>query len=499
MAEINEQSEMDKAMDELDNYLKPNIEQVNDDNPGELEGDGTEENPYTINSIEDLVFFSYDVTNGNTYEGKTVKLGANLDFDSNKSYINAHRTDYGKYGYDGDLKKALTSGIGFKPIGELSQNGTKCFYGIFDGNNKVICSLYINIKIDKPVSVGFFTTSYGEIKDLGLLDTNIMVQAPQINEGISMYADIGGLVADSYNNIYNCYITGNITGTVNSWITAGGICGVQRQEENIIENCYNMANIQYKRINDEDYEGSVGGSLGGIAGHGANINKCYNAGNIIFDAGNNGFGMGGICGSTLKGGIVKNCYNSARIDGNTESAKREVYIGGIVGASQLSSVLYCYNSGNIVGKGTNLMIAGIVARQSEKDITISNVFNMGKINIEDNECYFGGGIIGVVTGNGAYHGNIYSAYNIGEISIETSKSGIGSIAGTNWTGAMTYNNCGYLIGTYDVGVGGGNDTGITELDNIAKFPNVLSIVNEEDAFKEDSNNINKGYPILIWQ
>ena len=46
------------------------VEQVNDANPGTLEGVGTEENPYIINSIEDLVYFAYDVRNGNNYDGK---------------------------------------------------------------------------------------------------------------------------------------------------------------------------------------------------------------------------------------------------------------------------------------------------------------------------------------------------------------------------------------------------------------------------------------------
>ena len=110
---------------------------VDDDNPGELEEEGTD--TFVINSIEDLVFFSYDVTNGTTYEGKTVKLGTNLDFNSDKSYVNPNRTDFDKYGYNGPLKQALTSGTGFSPIGELSITGTKYFYGTFDGNNNKIC------------------------------------------------------------------------------------------------------------------------------------------------------------------------------------------------------------------------------------------------------------------------------------------------------------------------------------------------------------------------
>ena len=45
------------------------ITQVDDNNPGELEGEGTENKPFVINSIEDLVAFADSVTNGNTYEG----------------------------------------------------------------------------------------------------------------------------------------------------------------------------------------------------------------------------------------------------------------------------------------------------------------------------------------------------------------------------------------------------------------------------------------------
>ena len=59
------------------------ITPVHDENPGELEKEGSD--TFVINSIEDLVFLSYDVTNGNTYNGKTVKLATNLDFSSDKS------------------------------------------------------------------------------------------------------------------------------------------------------------------------------------------------------------------------------------------------------------------------------------------------------------------------------------------------------------------------------------------------------------------------------
>ena len=100
------------------------IEQVTDEKPGELEKEN--DTTFVINSIEDLVFFSYDVTtNGNKYANQIVKLGTNLDFNSDKSYVDPNRIDFA--GYNGTLKQALISENGFKPIGDLIEGGTNYF------------------------------------------------------------------------------------------------------------------------------------------------------------------------------------------------------------------------------------------------------------------------------------------------------------------------------------------------------------------------------------
>ena len=115
-AEKEEKNDLEKQADFINEYTNGiEVEQVTDENPGVLETEGTD--TYIINSIEDLVFFADDVTNGNTYEGQTVKLGLSLDFNSTKSYVDPLRTNYGEYGYDGELKTLLTTGEGFKSIG----------------------------------------------------------------------------------------------------------------------------------------------------------------------------------------------------------------------------------------------------------------------------------------------------------------------------------------------------------------------------------------------
>ena len=190
------------------------VQQVTDENPVVLEGTGTDTDPYTIESIEDLVVFASNVTNGTTYEGKTVKLGLSLDFNSNKSYVEPLRTDYEEYGYNGELKTLLTTGEGFKPIGTtiLNDNSEKySFAVIFDGNGKIISNLYINIDFgDKEPNYqcALFGLNYGVIQNLGIEKCNITAKA-------GTCLDCASIAGRNSGEINNCYSSGKMTYEVN--------------------------------------------------------------------------------------------------------------------------------------------------------------------------------------------------------------------------------------------------------------------------------------------
>ena len=207
-AKKDEMSDLDNMESLINEYTGDvNIPQVTDEKPGELEQEN--ETTFVINSIEDLVVFSYNVRSGTKYEGQTVKLGVNLDFKSDKSYVDPDRTDYGIYGYNGNLKQLLTTGEGFIPIG--SQDETNCFYGTFDGNNNVICSLYENISKESDVYAGLFSNNNGDIRNLGIINTSITVKGETTS--------IAGIAGCNYNNIYNCYVTGNIKVKGSHWMS----------------------------------------------------------------------------------------------------------------------------------------------------------------------------------------------------------------------------------------------------------------------------------------
>ena len=483
------------------------IEQVTDENPGVLEGTGTDDDPYTINSIEDLVFFSYDVNNGNTYEGKTVKLALSLDFNSNKSYVEPLRTDYGKYGYDGELKTLLTTGEGFKPIGaesllESEEGKINIFKGTFDGNNNVIYGLYINREITydgeeyEEYKIGLFGYNEGTIKNLGLVNNKI--KAEKVSGNCNVF--VGGIAGQNQGTIEKCYNQGNIS---NNFII-GGISG---RNNGTITSCYNLGNISGSArlvggISGDSLGGSFDfcynkgtlkgdGSIAGISTSANSINSCFNNGKIISESTNEAY----VSGIGVATGGVTNCYNTGEIDVKNNNI---VYVSGITATYQSCTIKNCYNTGKISmdskeNETNDQRIAGIASIGNN----IENCYNLGEIKVITNSTFMSiGGV--EATGN---NGGLKNSYNSGKIEInsETNLERVGAILGDNEYGGnpATLSNCIWKKGTYSKGIGKG-DGDTLEVEE-KDMPSILSIINMENCFKEDIENINNGYPILTWQ
>ena len=135
-------------------------------------------------------------------------------------------------------------------------------------------------------------------------------------------------------------------------------------------------------------------------------------------------------------GNVEKCYNNGNIDGDNN-------IGGIVGINK-GSISSSYNTGKITGVGYR---AGGICGQNSSDSYIYSCYNIGNVDVENNP----GGIVGGDFG--------------------------------------TITNCYYL------------NTIIKDSNEQAKSEEELKNMFSElgSDFKEDTENINNGYPILIWQ
>lgn len=327
------------------------IELVDDKTPGKLAGKGTENDPYLIESVEDLIVFSYNVRNGESYSGKYIKLTCNLNLASRNSYVNSERTDYDKYGYNGKLKDAVQN-EGFISIGQLvfsadeihnMENLNTIFKGDFNGNNKTISNYNINknIEADGWCNFGLFTFNLGIIENLNVIGR---VQA---NLNVSQFSSIGIISGgNKQGTIKNCQSGGEIIGVSKKYsYNFGGLCGANSGK---VENSYNTANVNGVVIDSEiGTEVREGGILGVNETEGR-IKNCYNIGEISMGNGLDNeslqakYVIGTIVGKN--NGNIENVYNIGKIEKKVVKYKK-LDVGMIIGYlnTAYGSISRCYS------------------------------------------------------------------------------------------------------------------------------------------------------------
>lgn len=93
-------------------------------------------------------------------------------------------------------------------------------------------------------------------------------------------------------------------------------------------------------------------------------------------------------------------------------------------------------------------------------------------------------------------------YNDGKVS---GKSFVGGISGSNNTNCDIYHsvNAGKVEGTSNVGEIYGSSSGYSSnnksYSDITLVPSIISIIQGDNVFIEDTEGINNGYPIFAWQ
>jgi len=220
-------------------------------------GDGSSEDPYIVETAEELQQFAQYINAGITpynLSNKHFKLIADIDL-----------SNYGAFYNDGK---------GWTPVGIYGSP----FKGIFDGNGHKITGLYIND--NSLIGAGLFGDIVdGTVKDVALINVNI-----------NAYRYAGGITGylQSIGKIEGCYVTGTVKTTD---INAGGIAG-SVSGGGMLKNCYTTCDVSGKSI--------VGGIAGNMSG---SVAYCYAAGNISGTVNS----VGGIIGSLTESGTASNC------------------------------------------------------------------------------------------------------------------------------------------------------------------------------------------------
>lgn len=203
------------------------------------------------------------------------------------------------------------------------------FYGILDGKfHKIECSIG---ELESTVSnntgtVELIKNNYGTIK-------NIILEGGQIIINSSPSTEIGTFCDINYGLIYNCL--NNRNGIYPTEVSVvGGFCG---NNKGTISRCICQSCIGGSK--------EAGCITGGIVGRNSGIIE----GCCSDDQLHQGQIIGGICGYSLDGSIIRNCWSTATLDCTDNG-----YIGGIVGYSYKGKIINCFDasSSNDLGLST---------------------------------------------------------------------------------------------------------------------------------------------------
>ena len=216
---------------------------IEDKVPCQLEAEIIDNKEYLyIDSVEDMYGFSKSVNNGNTYEGKIVKLRNNLDF---STYKPEEKTSVCEINNDS----------GFIPIGTEAHP----FMGTFDGGVKVINNLTINRPKQSYVGLFGYINS-GTIH--GLILKNIEVNG---SSDVGLFGHVIGTNNEKKANIYGIRILNeqegenNFKGGFTGVNSVGGIVGYANSYTTIKEIELDNVNV----IGTGDRPQNVGGAIGG--------------------------------------------------------------------------------------------------------------------------------------------------------------------------------------------------------------------------------------------
>lgn len=388
-----------------------------------------------------------------------------------------------------DENKNNLSGVGFKmmnninlnnkewiPIGGGESGLTRTFNGEFDGNEKEVQNVTINMPNHDYVGLfgcvgtggrlmrlslvgceiqgrnyvgaaaGYVKTGTGYLTDFNLDRCKVQNSAGSSSNFIKGTNNVGGIVGyHDYNGaVKECNNSGvNVEGTGDN---IGGIMG---QSEGVCYRCENRGDVKGVK--------NVGGIVGYNLGESdmSHVHRCVNQGKVTATGdrvgGVVGFSYspqyatmivrcvnrGIISGGSLVGGIVGenngcNISQSYNLTDVTGSSTTSDGVGGIVGYNGNKSVEYCFNSGMIGGLKSVGGIAGRISNTSEGGV--KNCYNLGIIKGDS----YVGGIVGGVFG---YIRNCYNAGNVKGKDVNELTVAIGAIAG--YSNPSGVENCFY--------------------------------------------------------
>ncbi len=273
-----------------------------------LAGDGTPEDPYRIETVEQLKL----IGTANVLWDKHFVLTADLECD----------------------------GVQFDRIGVCPGTG---FSGSFDGAYYHISNLTLGSGISRQKYLGLF----GYIDPEGSV-SRLIIENVQVSCG-ALSGPVATIAAENEGSIVNCGVTGSMDCDNACW----GVGGLVGENDGILETCYADVTIL---VGDDS--GLMGGLVADNNGHIANS---YALGSVR--AGSSVRWLGGLTGITR--GPLINCYAAGDVSRKSAALNTYPLMGGLVGEEFSGSVIVsCYFLGRNNSIGTLLSDEQIKMQES---------------------------------------------------------------------------------------------------------------------------------------
>lgn len=253
-------------------------------------GDGSESNPYQINTLDQLRHLSETTTDWD----KHFILTSDIDASPTSSW---------------------DSGKGFAPIG----NETIKFTGSFNGKNFTINNLKILRK--EIYYIGLF----------GYVDNSIIINVGLVDYSIGAFSEVGGLIGHVDNSVIdNCFVLGGVIQTYGWGSHLGGMIGCSMNTT--ISYCYSNVEV----ISNNAYAGGLVGNLD----DNSKMSFCYSLSSVSSNNTSVGGKQGGITGRVWNS-LLENSYSFGSVQGNE-------YAGGLSGLNYGTAIINnCYSTGKI--------------------------------------------------------------------------------------------------------------------------------------------------------
>ena len=376
------------------------------------DGKGDKDDPYLIETAEQLAYLAKQVNAGTNYAGEYFMLANNID-------LGAHY---------------------WTPIGNTSATS---FQGTFNGNDKNITNM--NVTLSSAIVAGLF----GRVESATI--KNVSVSGAVSATLTAPYPFVGGLAGYvSGSTITDCHAASTVvTSSVvhSSESSIGGLVG--SASDSTITNCHATGTVIATSTITECYA-----YIGGMLGRDDDIiitANCYATGAVTATGFTDSI-LGGLIGYSEGSNGIENCYATGDVTADGQ------YAGGLVGYIE-GSITNCYATGKVIASTS---YAGGLAGESESNSVTNSVALNQWMNVSSDISYFGRFIGGHRTMENIYAWRHMELNISGGISYPVSEPG-----GNNATNASTlmiwgnqsfYEGLGWTFGT------DGNWTMSTDLD-----------------------------------